>query len=204
MDSATLMPLVVAAAVVATVVVAAVVTVAVVLAGRRRLERELRGSRAELDAVLDRVEQLSAQVSESGHLDKLDTALDKVQQPDRPARPTVREFVITSLPNGAAGAALTDRDDDAPASRQLAAGQFASVALGESLVRVLSLGYGVGRALSPENRNRIRFAMRQEVRRARRQRRRDLKQTRRHFRAQQAAGEGVHLTGDADRDADAA
>ncbi len=35
---------------------------------------------------------------------------------------------------------------------------------------LLSLGYGVRRALSAENRNRIRFEMRREVKRARRQR----------------------------------
>jgi hypothetical protein len=183
MDSATLMTLVVAAV----VIVAAVVMVAVVLVGRRRLEHELRESRAELDAVRERVEQLSTQVEETGS--------DRV-------RPNPREFVITSLRDG--DAALTARDDEAAAPQQLSAGQFASVALGESLVRVLSLGYGVGRALSPENRNRIRFAMRQEIRRSRRQRRREIKQTRRDLRTQQAGGEDVHLAretrGDVDRD----
>ena len=47
---------------------------------------------------------------------------------------------------------------------------------------MLSLGYGVRRALSAENRNRIRFEMRREVKRARRQRRRDLKEAKRHLR----------------------
>ena len=79
----------------------------------------------------------------------------------------------------------------------LSAGQFASVAVGESLVRLISSGTASRRALTPENRNRIRFAMRQEVRRARRQRRHDLKEARRHLRAQQAGGESAHLTSDA-------
>ncbi len=57
------------------------------------------------------------------------------------------------------------------------------MALGESLVRVLSLGYGVRRALSAENRNRIRFEMRREVRRSRKQRRRDLRTAARTLRA---------------------
>ncbi len=69
-----------------------------------------------------------------------------------------------------------------PTGTALTAGRFASVAVGESLVRVLSLGYGVRRALSAENRNRIRFEMRREVKRARRQRRRDLKEAKRHLR----------------------
>ena len=72
-------------------------------------------------------------------------------------------------------------------STPLSAGQFASVALGESLVRVLSLGYGVRRALTAESRNRIRFEMRREVKRSRRQRRRDLKEAKRHLHADQRA-----------------
>jgi len=51
-------------------------------------------------------------------------------------------------------------------------------------VRLVSLGYGVRRALSAENRNRIRFEMRREVKRARKQRRRDLKEAKRHLRAE--------------------
>ena len=58
------------------------------------------------------------------------------------------------------------------------------MALGESLVTIASFGYGVRRALSAENRNRIGFEMRREVRRARKQRRRDLREAKRHLRAQ--------------------
>jgi hypothetical protein len=62
---------------------------------------------------------------------------------------------------------------------------FVSVAAGESLVRVVSLAYGVRRALSPESRNRIRFEMRREVKRARKQRRRDVRAAQRHLRTAQ-------------------
>jgi hypothetical protein len=183
MESATWMPLTVAAVVVvATVVVSAIVTV-VALRGRRRLEHALRDSRTDVDALRARVEELSTRM------------------PDRStstSSPDAREFVITSLPDSSVAATLATREDEEPATQPLSAGQFASVALGESLVRLLSFGYGVGHALSPENRNRIRFAMRQEVRRARRQRRRDVKEARRHLRAQQAEGEGADLTSDAD------
>lgn len=187
MESATWMPLTVAAAVVAAAVVVGAIATVAAHRSRRRLEHELRGSRADLDALQARVDELSTHVAASG--------LD----PSKPEQQVAREFVITSLPDGRSAATLTPRDDDeAPDTPQLSAGQFASVALGESLVRVLSLGYGVGRALSPENRNRIRFAMRQEVRRARRQRRRDEKEARRHLRAHQAGDEGADLTSDAD------
>jgi hypothetical protein len=178
MESATWIPLTVAAVVAA----AAVLTVVVVLAGRRRLERDLAASRAEVEAVRDRVEELSRRVADDHQV--------------------AQEFVITSLPEGGFTATPALREEDVePVAAPLSAGQFASVALGESLVRLLSLGYGVGRALTPENRNRIRFAMRQEVRRARRQRRRDLKEAQRHVRAQQAQGEGAGLAHDADADA---
>jgi hypothetical protein len=92
------------------------------------------------------------------------------------------EFVITTL-GDRPGDAVAVPQDAAPAE-QLTAGQFASVAVGESLVRLVSLAYGVRRALSAENRNRIRFEMRREVKRARKQRRRDLKEAKRHLRAE--------------------
>jgi hypothetical protein len=47
-------------------------------------------------------------------------------------------------------------------------------------VRVVSLGHGVRRALSAENRHRIRFEMRREVKRSRKRRRRDLRAAQRH------------------------
>ena len=67
------------------------------------------------------------------------------------------------------------------------AADFVGLAVGESLVRAVSLGHGVRRALSAENRHRIRFEVRREVRRSRRQRRIDVKQARRHLRSQEAA-----------------
>jgi hypothetical protein len=60
-----------------------------------------------------------------------------------------------------------------------------SATLGEPLVKVVSLGHGVARALSPESRNRIFFEMRREVRRARKQRRREMKEAWRQVRADQ-------------------
>jgi hypothetical protein len=51
-----------------------------------------------------------------------------------------------------------------------------SATLGAPLVKVVSLGHGLARALSPESRNKIFFEMRREVRRARKQRRRETKE----------------------------
>jgi C4-dicarboxylate-specific signal transduction histidine kinase len=162
--------LLVAAAVAA--VVGLGVVVLVVRSGRRRLQAQLDAARADMEALSSRVDQLSAEQEQpsAGPVD------------DRPA-----EFVITSIgdrPNPAGmGAAGRDVAVPEPVPAHLTAGEFASVALGESLVRMLSLGYGVRRALSAENRNRIRFEMRREVRRSRKQRRRDLRTAARTLRA---------------------
>jgi hypothetical protein len=166
----------VAAVTVAAVAVVVAVVGAVALRGsraeRRRLASQVVATHADVEALRERVEELSR----------------------RPAAgPTtaggeVHEFVITSLPDGTLrGTPAVPDDEPVPTATPLSAGQFASVALGESVVRVLSLGYGVRRALSAENRNRIRFEMRREVKRSRRQRRRDLKEAKRHLRADQRA-----------------
>ena len=143
--------------------VALVVGVAAVLAvtvrDRRRLRTELDAARADLDALRSRVELLGGTAG----------------RPSRPPAGRASEHLITSLHEP------TEPDAPVPVSEvePLTAGRFVSVALGESLVRLLSLGYGVRRAASAENRNRIRFEMRRELRRSRKQRRRDLKAARR-------------------------
>ena len=54
-------------------------------------------------------------------------------------------------------------------------------------MKAASLAHGVRRGLAPANRNRIRFEMKQEVRRARKQRRADLKAAQRDLHARQRA-----------------
>ena len=160
---------------VAAVAVVLAVLVAVALRAsrreRRRLATQVDAAHADVDALRAQVEELSRRLTGT-------EAAGSVRE--------AHEFVITSLPDGSLRGTLAAPDDDpVPAGPPLSAGQFASVALGESLVRVLSLGYGVRRALSSENRNRIRFEMRREVKRSRRQRRRDLKEAKRLRRADQ-------------------
>ena len=148
-------------------VVAAVTALLATRAGRRRWQAELDAARADVEALTARL-----------------NAIDSSGPRAQPPVPT-QQFVITSLPDGpplhgadAIPTAADPNTDPGP----LTAGQFATIAVGESLVRLASLGYGVRRALSAENRNRIRFEMRREVKRARRQRRRDLKEAKRHLR----------------------
>jgi hypothetical protein len=153
-------------------VVAAVVALLATRAGQRRWQAELDAARADVEALTARL-----------------NAIDSTRAHAQPPVPT-QQFVITSLPDGPSPlhvgdpiptAADPDHNPDTDPG-PLTAGQFATIAVGESLVRLASLGYGVRRALSAENRNRIRFEMRREIKRARRQRRRDLKEAKRHLR----------------------
>lgn len=65
---------------------------------------------------------------------------------------------------------------------------FADLLLKETVVQTASLFHGVRRALAPETRNRIRFHVRQEVKRSRKQRRADLRDFRREWAARQREG----------------
>jgi hypothetical protein len=64
---------------------------------------------------------------------------------------------------------------------------FADLLLKETVVQTASLFQGLRRALSPETRNRIRFHMRQEVKRSRKQRRAELREVRREWAARRRA-----------------
>lgn len=161
--------LLVALAIVATALAVGlcIVVLALVVRGRRqqrRLEESLADSRRELEAMQHRLDALAA------------------VRPEPRVTSAPEEFVITT-----AGAGLSlerpASDVPEPAYQPVSARQFASAAVGESLVRLLALGHGVRRAMSAENRNRIGFEMRREVRRSRKQRKQDLKAARRHLRA---------------------
>lgn len=77
-----------------------------------------------------------------------------------PREPVVAEFVITDI-----GVEHPEPADEVPTRLVL------SATVGQPLVRLAALAYGVRTALTAENRNRIRFEMRREIRRARKQRR---------------------------------
>jgi len=162
-------------AVLAVVLVAGLVAAVVAtLAARRRVEAELRAARVEIAVLTRRLEEVSS------------ASADRPTGESAPPHDVVGtgRFLITSLvdePPAGPGAPPVD-----PTGAPLPVHRFLSVAAAESLVRLVSLGYGVRRALSPTNRNRIRFEMRQEVRRSRRRRRDEVKEARRLVRARQA------------------
>jgi hypothetical protein len=110
----------------------------------------------------------------------------RLEEHDRrtPVAATEAEFVITGL--GSEQPEPEPTPSPAPAARVDGAA-FADTVLRETVVKAASLAHGVRRGLAPATRNRIRFEMKQEVRRARRQRRADLKRAQRDLHARQRA-----------------
>jgi hypothetical protein len=102
---------------------------------------------------------------------------------DRPATRPEASFVITDL-----GQEAVPEPADAEQPRAtISSALFADLVLRETVVKAASLAHGVRRALDPETRNRIRFEMKREVKRARKQRRVDTREARREWEARQRA-----------------
>jgi len=92
---------------------------------------------------------------------------------DRPAAP---EFVITTV---------GEPEPESEPVPTVPAPVFADLLLKETVVQTASLFQGLRRALAPETRNRIRFHMRQEIKRSRKQRRVEMREVRREWAARQ-------------------
>lgn len=147
----------------AALAVALVAVMVVVLRARSRTRLELERARAETAALQAQLEDLERRVS----------------QPAAPSRAaTDAEFLITDL---------GQPEPEPVAAPQIGGALFADIVLRETVVKAASLAHGVRRAMDAETRNRIRFEMRREVRRARKQRRVDTKQARREWEARQRA-----------------
>jgi hypothetical protein len=93
--------------------------------------------------------------------------------------PPTPEFVITRV---------GEREPEPEPAPTVPGPVFADLLLKETVVQTASLFHGLRRALSPETRNRIRFHMRQEVKRSRKQRRAELRAVRREWASRQRAG----------------
>ncbi|GCD88819.1 hypothetical protein [Nocardioides sp. LS1] len=142
----------------------AVVLLVALLRVRAGTARELASARAEAAALRAQVEEIERRLT----------------APER-TRPVLETgYVITHLgeadPAAAAPGTSVERIDGA---------LFADLVLRETVVKAASLAHGVRRALAPEVRNRIRFEMRREVKRARKQRRADVREARRDWEARQ-------------------
>jgi hypothetical protein len=126
-----------------------------------------------------RVRRLDAQVAalsaSSDPVDRFSMA-DHLQNGSLDEEPPAAEFVITRVGEAEAEPAPT-----------VAPPVFADQLLKETDVQTASLFQGLRRALSPETRNRIRFQMRQEVKRSRKQRRAEMREVRREWAARHRA-----------------
>lgn len=132
---------------------------------RARTARELAASRADAEALRERLDRLE---QERLH-------------PPPPAVTDESEYTITRVGDVVAA------PDHAPV-RPPTPGGFADLLLRESVIRLGSLAHGVRRALAPETRNRIRFEMKRDVKRARKQRRSDMRAAHREWQARQREG----------------
>ena len=156
----------------------ALVLVVVLFVGRGRTERELSAAHADLASLRAQMEALTEQLAAQGG------AGDRDRPGPRRREATTSDddpgYVITQV-----GDLTVDRIAAEPAriDRTL----FADLLLRETVVKTASLAHGLRVALAPETRNRIRFEMRQEVRRARKLRRAQLKEARREWEARQRA-----------------
>jgi uncharacterized SAM-binding protein YcdF (DUF218 family) len=126
-----------------------------------------------------RVGQLEARLAASSDAVAWSGALENHASAHLEARPSA-EYVITHLGE-------PEQEPEVEAVPAVAPGLFADLVLRETVVQTASLFHGVRRALSPENRNRIRFEMRREVKRSRKQRRLDVREARREWEARQRA-----------------
>jgi len=113
----------------------------------------------------------SSSVARDSHAVSLDAPEAAPERPD---------YVITHLGE-------PEEEPEVAAAPTVSPGLFADIVLRETVVQTASLFHGVRRALSPETRNRIRFEMRREVKRSRKQRRADLRAARREWEARQRA-----------------
>ena len=160
----------------------AVALLALVLLARSaaaRAGRELEAARAEARVLAERLAAVEESVARG------------------PAPPTdAQSYVITHLGDEQPDAAAT------PVAGRIDGRLFVDIVARESAIKAAGLAHGLRRAVAPEVRNRIRFEMKREVQRARKQRRADLKVALREFRARERADlaateDGRHDEGDA-------
>lgn len=155
-------------------------TLAVVLVATRRARarqaEELATARAEAADLRERVDALARTVEQAGSRTHAPGAGDQ-----RTSRET-QEYLITDVGR---------EQPEAPVASRIEGRLFADIVLRESLVKAGALTHGVRRALAPETRNRIRFEMKREVKRSRKQRRAEIRDLRREHAARARSAEDL-------------
>lgn len=97
----------------------------------------------------------------------------------------VSTYLITSIDRARPEQAPQQAPRQVPVAQPIDGRLFADIVVRETVVKAASWTHGLRRALSPEARNRIRFEVRQGTRRAGRERRAEMKQALREFRARE-------------------
>jgi len=148
----------------------ALVALVLALLGTRRARRaeSLAASLAERVAVLE------SHVAERPQPVADDTGVDRAGS----------AYVITRLDDDRGDVVAREQ---VPVAAPIDGRLFADIVARETVVKAASWTAGLRRALAPETRNRIRFHVRQETRRAGRERRAETKQALREFRARERA-----------------
>ena len=152
------------------------------LAGELRRTRDqgeavLASAAADVDALREELDALQVRLHEEAE------QLEEARRTLRLADLTIvddKEYRITALGERRGGGPLA-------LVPTVPGPQFVDTMLRESLIRTASIAAGLRRALAPEVRNRIRFEMKREVKRSRKQRKADVKQARREWEARQRA-----------------
>ncbi len=121
--------------------------------------------------------ELEAAHAETARLQEQVDAIERRLAAPAPRQPEVEEWTITGL----------GRDEEPEPAPTIDRVLFADIVLRETVVRAASLAHGVRRAMAPETRNRVRFEVRREIRRARKQRKADLREARREWESRQRA-----------------
>ncbi|MFC6343600.1 hypothetical protein ACFP8W_16560, partial [Nocardioides hankookensis] len=101
---------------------------------------------------------------------------------DRPRATPEASFVITDL-----GREQQVDQAEAEPAQTIGTALFADLVLRETVVKAASFAHGVRRAFDAETRNRIRFEMKREVKRARKQRKVDTREAVREWQERQRA-----------------
>jgi hypothetical protein len=158
--------------------VAAAVAVIALVAWRR----DVAALRVRLEALDAEVVRIAGARTATAVEPEVATAAPSGPGASVPRLPTPTEFVITHLGED------DPEPERAPVKVSLTGPAFADAVVRETVVQTASLVHGVRRALAPETRNRIRFEMKREVKRSRKDRKAEMKQALREHRARQRQG----------------
>lgn len=119
-----------------------------------------------------------------GHLHEQPAAAPAAEES---AEPTSDTYVITGL--GDEPEPATRGTHQAPGSQRIDGRLFADIVARETVVKAASWGHGLRRALSPEVRNRIRFETRQQTRQSRKDRKVEMREALREYRARRGGAD---------------